>query len=814
MPMLSPYRVLDLTDERGQLTGKVLSDLGAEVILVEPPGGSRSRRVGPFVDGHEDDPEHSLWFWSYNRGKRSVVLDLDTAEGQARLGELAAGADLLVESADAGVMAGRGLAYEDLAEINPALVYTSISPFGRTGPKAGWLATDLVVVAAGMHMYMQGDEDRPPLRIPLDQAFLHASAEAATASLIALHERHRSGRGQHVDVSAQQAIMQATQSMAMCHLYNCPESNRAAGGVKLGPFHIRLRSPAADGYVSATILFGESIGPFSERLFRWIHEEGMCELSDVETDWINFVGKVATGEIAPTEYARIQDVAAAFTATKTKAELLQAALDRRLLIVPIATVADVAESEQYATRDFWRDVEQPQLGTTLRYPGPMARFTETPLEVTAVAPTIGAHSDTVLSGPARTIADASPAGASDGSELPLSDVKILDFMWVMAGPAATRVLADYGAQIVRVESTHRVETARTIQPFLNDEAGAENSGLYQNMNAGKLGITIDLSKPESRDLVMDLVRWADVVTESFSPHAKHGMGLTYDDLRLVKPDIIMASSCLFGQSGPLSSLAGFGTMGASMSGFYDMTGWPDREPAGCFGAYTDYVSPRFLAASILAALDHRARTGEGQYIDLAQSEASIAFLAPALLDYEVNGRLAPRPGNAHPVMVPHAVYPAAGEDRWVAIACQTDDQWRSLCEVIGMSDELQKLDAAGRRARESEIDTLVSAWTSERDGIEIQDRLQAAGVPAHRAQQSHDLVDDPQLVHRQHFHQVDHAEHGAVWVEGSRFMLSRTPARITSGGPTYGQHTFDILGDILGYDGDRIAELAVSGVLE
>jgi crotonobetainyl-CoA:carnitine CoA-transferase CaiB-like acyl-CoA transferase len=814
MPMLSPYRVLDLTDERGQLTGQILADLGAEVILVEPPGGSRSRQVGPFVDGHEDDPEHSLWFWSYNRGKRSVVLDLDTADGQARLRDLAAGADMLIESADAGVMAGRGLGPDDLAEVNPALVYTSISPFGRTGPKAGWLATDLVVVAAGMHMYLQGDEDRPPLRIPLDQAFLHASAEAAAASLIALHERHRSGRGQHVDVSAQQAIMQATQSMAMCHLYNSPESHRAAGGLKLGPFHVRLRSPAADGYVSATILFGESIGPFSERLFRWIHEEGMCEQSDVDTDWINFVGKVATGEVPPTEYARIQDIAAAFTATKTKAELLQAALDRRLLIVPIATVADVAESEQYATRGFWRDVEQPQLGTTLRYPGPMARFTETPLEVSAVAPMLGADTAAVLSEPARPVAEPSPAEPSDGSELPLSDVKILDLMWVMAGPAATRVLADYGAQIVRVESTHRVETARTIQPFLNDEAGAENSGLFQNMNAGKLGMTIDLSKPESRDVVMDLVRWADVVTESFSPHAKHGMGLTYEDLRLVKPDIIMASSCLFGQSGPLSSLAGFGTMGASMSGFYDMTGWPDREPAGCFGAYTDYVSPRFLASSILAALDHRARTGQGQYIDLSQAEASIAFLAPALLDYEINGRLAARPGNAHPVMVPHAVYPTTGDDCWVAIACESDDQWRALCEVVGISGELEKLDAAGRRARQAEIDELLTAWTSDRDGVEIHEQLQAAGVPAHRAQKSSHLVDDPQLVHRQHFRQVDHAEHGTTWVEGSRFILSRTPARITSGGPTYGQHTFDVLGDILGYDADRIAELAVAGVLE
>lgn len=814
--LLSSYRVLDLSDERGQLAGQILADLGAEVILVEPPGGSRSRRIGPFVGGNEGDVEHSLWFWSYNRGKRSIVIDLEERAGQAQVRELARGADILIESDNPGVMAARGLGADDLIGQNPSLVYTSVSAFGQDGPKAEWEATDLTVVGAGMQLLLMGDDDRPPVRIPLDQGFLHASAEGAAATLIALYERNRSGLGQHVDVSAQQSITQATQSLSLSHLYRSPESSRTSGGAKLGPFTIRLRSPAADGYVSATILFGEAIGPFGARLFEWIHEEGMCDDSDLDIDWINFVDGVMTGRIGLGEYDRIQEVAARFTATKTKAELQHAALEKRLLIVPIANVADVANSEQFRERDFWRTVDVASAGRQVMFPGAFAKFSATPLQLDTPAPSIGADTAAVLAEPRESAKQAvHPGHHSEGQgEGALAGLKVLDFMWVMAGPAATRVLADNGAQVIRVESANRIEAARTLQPFLNDEGGAENGGLFQNMNAGKLGITLDMAKPEARDVVLDLVRWADVVCESFSPKAMRGWRLGYEDLKAVKPDIIMASSCLFGQSGPLSGLAGFGTMGASLSGFYELTGWPDRDPAGCFGAYTDYISPRFLSSAILAALDHRDRTGEGQYIDLSQAEASIAFLAPALLDYEVNGRLAERPGNRHPVMIPHGVFPVEGDNRWITIACQDDDRWRALCEVAGLGSSLADLDGAARREREEEIEGLIASWTETQSGQELEGRLQGLGVAAHQVQNSFDLAEDPQLQHRGHFVEGAHDDHGTMWVEGSRFKLSRTPATITRAGPTLGQHTFDVLVGILGYDDERLGQVAAAGVLE
>ncbi|MGI9599378.1 MAG: CaiB/BaiF CoA transferase family protein [Acidimicrobiales bacterium] len=815
-----PYRVLDLSDDRGQLTGLILADLGADVILVEPPDGSRSRRLGPFADGDDGDPERSLWFWSYNRGKRSIALDPDLADDRAMLKRLAATADVIIESADVGSMASLGLGPDDLMADNPGLVYTSISPFGQTGPKADWAATDLTVVGAGMQLNLMGDADRPPVRIPVDQAFLHASAEAAAATLIALYDRNRSGLGQHVDVSAQQALLQATQSTSMSHLYGAPEGSRMSGGAKLGPFNIRLRSPAADGYVSILILFGSAIGPFGKRLFDWIHEEGGCEDSDLEIDWIDYVDGVASGRIPLDEYERIQQVAADFTATKTKAELQQVALDKRLLMVPVSTVGDVAELEQYKAREYWREIEVPALGQQVRFPGPFAKFSETPILADRPAPAVGADTEQVLAeldnGSAAPTAPAVPSGGEDRAEGggALAGLKILDFMWVMAGPAATRVLADNGAQVIRIESTTNIDAARTIQPFVDDEGGAENGGLFQNMNAGKMSMTLDMSKPEGRDVVLDLVKWADVVCESFSPKAMRGWGLGYEDLKAVKPDLIMTSSCLFGQSGPLSTLAGFGTMGAALSGFYDVTGWPDREPAGCFAAYTDYISPRFLSAAILAAVEHRDRTGEGQYIDLSQAEASISFLSPAVLDYTVNGNEFARPGNRHPTMVPHGVFPVEGDDRWIAIACQSDEQWQALCSLAGIGGALAEADGAERKTREEEIEGQIAGWTAGHDGYELQKALQSAGVAAHMVQNSIDLASDPQLAHREHFIAGEHAENQTMYVEGSRFKMSRTPAQITQAGPTLGQHTFDVLLGVLGYDDEKLSELVVAGVLE
>ena len=409
------------------------------------------------------------------------------------------------------------------------------------------------------------------------------------------------------------------------------------------------------------------------------------------------------------------------------------------------------------------------------------------------------------------------------ASLPLADVKILDFTWVMAGPAATRMLADFGATIVRVESPTRIDTARTLHPRHHNEATTEASGCFGNNNAGKLGITLDLGKPEGRDVVRDLARWADVVTESFSPKAMRKWGLGYEDLRKVNPEIIMLSSCLMGQTGPLSKMAGFGTMGAAVSGFHNLAGWPDRAPAGMFGAYTDYVSPRFTAVAILAALDHRRRTGRGQYIDQSQGEASAHFLGPAILDYSANEREQCRAGNTDPHFAPHGAYPATSQpdaqpagERWVAIVCRSDAEWRSLCDEMGRADlaaDARYANAAGRLAHREELDAAVAAWTKNEGALDVEHRLQRRGVPAHLVQSSRDCFDDPQLRHRGHFAELEHPVYGQTIIEGARFALSRTPGGATRAAPTLGRDNDYVLREILRYDESRITELVVAGVM-
>jgi len=402
------------------------------------------------------------------------------------------------------------------------------------------------------------------------------------------------------------------------------------------------------------------------------------------------------------------------------------------------------------------------------------------------------------------------------NDLPLKDVKICDFMWVMAGPAATRILADYGATVVRIESPTRIDTARTLQPYLGNKLGPDSSGLFANCNAGKFGISLDLGNPAAHAVVRDLVRWADVVTESFSPKAMRAWGFDYESLRKLNPDLIMLSSCLMGQTGPLAKIAGFGNMAAAISGFHNLTGWPDRPPAGLFGAYTDYVAPRFTAMAILAALDHRRRTGQGQYIDQSQAECAIQFLGPAILDYSVNGRVDGRVGNSDAAFAPHGVYPAAGDDQWVAIVCRDDDEWRRLCAVMeneNLASDSRYACAAGRLEHRDAIDSSIAAWSRALDRGAIESRLQSHGVPAHQVQNSADARTDPQLAHRGHFVALDHPSLGKFTVEGPRAKLSRTPAVARRAAPALGQDNQHVLESILGYHETRISELAASGAL-
>ncbi|MYB22501.1 MAG: CoA transferase [Chloroflexi bacterium] len=791
--MLSDVRVLDLTDDRGLIGGMILADLGADVIAIEPTSGNTARRRGPFADGSNTGGiEDSLTWQSYSRGKRSVVLDLESYTGREHFLELARSADAVIESSDVGVMDALGIGYDALSEVNPGLIYAAITPFGSTGPKAGWAATDITVAAAAGPMIQSGDRDRPPLRVGLPQTALHAGAEAALGVLMGLHERSRSGRGQFIDVSAQAAYAQATQSGIVAAANNSGQFERSAVGAALGPLEIRLFWPCKDGHVAITYLFGAAIGPFTDRLMQYALEEGYCDQETRDKDWLNYTNLILSGQEPITEYLRCCDVVGALCADKTKAELFQVAQERRLLLVPVSTMDDLDANEHLAARSYWREVERG--GTSVKFPGPFARLSESPIEYVRPAPMLGEHTDDVLS-EAREQASLQVSDGDAPTDPPLSDLKMLDLMWVMAGPAGTRALCDFGIRTVRVESSTRIDTARTLQPFIDDEnTQPEGSSMFHNMNAGKRMITVDPANPEGRELVLDLVRWADVVTESFTPRAMRGWDLTWETIREVNPRAIMMSSCLMGQDGPLAEFAGFGNLAAAFAGFTPLCGWPDRSPAGPFGAYTDYVAPRFASAALLAALYERERTGRGQYIDVSQMEAAIHFLTPAFLQYRLTGEKWLADGNNDPDMFPHGVFPSEGEDRWVAIACRDDADRAALNSVLNGA--------------------LLEDWTAARSPEDAMSALIAVGVPAHAVQDSAACFADPQLQHRNHFVDLAHPTQGKSVVEGARIVFSRTPASRPTVAPTMGADNDAVLRELLGYSDDRVVELVASGALQ
>ena len=823
--MLSPYRVIDLSDERGQLCGQILGDLGADVILVEPPGGSRARARGPFYRNIAN-PNQSLHFWAFNRNKRAITLDLDNADDRQRLKQLAAGADFLVESADPGYFAQHGFGYADLAALNQGLIYISISAFGQNGPKSGNVAADLTLVAAGGPMMLQGDDDRPPVRIGVPQAYLHASADAAAAALIAHHQRVQSGLGQHIDVSAQEAVSIAAFSQPLVPAIGASATKRMSGGVKVGRLIARQVWPARDGYVVLVLWFGPALALPMQRLMQCIFEHGFCDEATRDRDWLTYDARLISGEVPAEEYEALKMIVERFTRSLTKAELLKLALECALLIAPVATVEEVVKSPQLAAREYWRALDHPELDAPMRYPGPFARFSATPIIYRRRPPTIGEHNQEILSDLERPAASSrTRTNSTLTNQLPLSGLKIVDLFWAMAGPASTRALADYGATVVRVESARRLDTCRTIGPYVSNQPSINSSGIFINLNAGKLGITLDLGKEEGRAVFHDLVRWGDIVTESFSPKAMRAWGLDYQALRQIKPDLIMVSSCLMGQTGPFSKFAGYGNLAAAMCGFGNLCGWPDRAPAGPYGSYTDCVAPRFTIASILAALEYRRRTGCGQYIELSQAEASMHFLAPALLDFIANDYVQTPQGNRDRDFAPHGVYPCAGEDSWIAIACTTDEQWHALFELIDGSEQpgagadtraigARFANLAERLRNQEVLDKIVGNWTRSFEARELESILQSRGIAASKAASSEDMSHDPQLTWRKHFVEIDDQKLSRAVVERSSYILSRTPARIARSAPVLGGDTNYVLENILGYSRTRIEELKARSVLD
>ena len=390
MPVLSPYRVLDLTTERGLLCGQLLGDMGADVVKVEPPGGSSARNIGPFFND-QPHPDRSLYWWAYNRNKRSITLDIEHELGRNIFRKLVERADFLIESNSPGYLAERGLGFSELSAINPRLIYASITPFGQDGPKASYADSDLIIMAASGPLILAGDEDRPPVRLTVPQAYLHACADAGVAMLAANHERTRSGLGQYIDVAAQQSVGMATQAYILAAALGSTEARRMAGGIKFGPLDIQLVWPAKDGYVAMTMLFGSALGVFTRRFMHYLCERGFCDQATRDKDWIQYGELLFNGTEPLSEFERIKEIARTFTRSHTKNELLQLSVEHGLLITPVTTIDEVVDSPQLESRNYFQSIDHPELGASFRYPGAFVKFGATPIKYRMRPPTVGEH---------------------------------------------------------------------------------------------------------------------------------------------------------------------------------------------------------------------------------------------------------------------------------------------------------------------------------------------------------------------------------------------------------------------------------------
>jgi benzylsuccinate CoA-transferase BbsF subunit len=398
------------------------------------------------------------------------------------------------------------------------------------------------------------------------------------------------------------------------------------------------------------------------------------------------------------------------------------------------------------------------------------------------------------------------------------DLKIAAFSWAMVGPLTLKFFADYGATVVRVETSLRPCVTRTSAPYKDNIAGINRSGYFNHFSANMMSLSLNMNSPQGLDVAKDLIRWADVVMENFTPGVMDKWGLGYEALTKIKPGIIMVRQNGFGIEGPYKNLAAFGMILAAIAGIPNYIGWPDGGPLPIgVGAYTDSISPRFASAALIAALDYRERTGKGQLIDLAQFETALYFLLPGLLDAAVNKREPVRNGNAVAGAAPHNVYPCKGKERWCTIAVSTDAQWAALCNVIGRAqlagdprfDTLQR-----RKANEAALDAAIEAWTIDRAPEEVMSTLQAAGVPAGIVENAADVFSDPQLRERGLFWPMEHSEMGMFTHLGSSMVLSETPAQASTPSPCMGEHNEYVLTRILGRTDEEFVELLAAGVLE
>ena len=782
---LGHFRILDLTQTHGQYATRLLADLGADVIKVEPPEGAVARGVWPFA-GDVEGKERSLAFLHFNTNKRGMVLDLTTTEGRETFLRLVHTADAVVEDFPPGHMEELGLGYRELQAANPGIVLTSITPFGQTGPRAHWKANDLVVQALSEWMAEASEFSLPPCACPAEPTLHIGGTHAAVGTLMALWARRKDGQGQQVDASLYQAMIASVGSVPIARYSIAVE---IAGGSGAGAKTAGVNCyRCSDGWVAMNIHFGH----LWKRLVEWIDNEILND-----PYWLTSGARQDNVDLA-------EEVIQGFAESMTVEEFLRGARKLGLPVARLNNFAEAIQDPQVEARHWIQEVDHPVMGQ-IRVPGVSWVLGETPARIRHGAPLLGEHTEEVLK---ELTESAVPRGAAAGSSngagpLPLAGIRVVDFTRAWAGPLATRFLADYGAEVIKVECG------------LFDTQREGHAAIFTEFNRNKQSITVDLHNPQGQELIRRLVAQSDVVMDNFRPGTLERFGLGYEVLKEANPKIIVVSMPGYGSTGPAKDYASHGAEIMANAGVFYVWGHPDS-PMESRGrsAYPDFLSGAQAALVVLAALHARETLGLGQAIEVAQSEALSAGLGVGLLDWLVNGRNLEPPGNRRSFAAPYDVYPCLGIEAYCAITCTGDEDWAVMCEVMDRPELAQDerfTTLARRLANNDELDEVISEWTRGLTPLQVMHRLQKAGVPAGAVHTGENIYYDMHLRDRGFMVQVDDPESGVMEVSGLTLHLSRTPGRRQMNGrPVFGGGNDYVFHQLLGLSREEREALEAS----
>lgn len=795
--LLSGLNVLDLIHYiAGPYCTRLLAGLGANIIKVERPGeGDPARQLPPFAQDIPGRERSGTFLW-LNMGKQSVTLDLKSAAGIETFCQFVEAADVLVENFAPRVMPNLGLAYDHLRAINPRLVMTSISNFGQSGPYRDYRAQDIVLFGMGGSMASRQSPYQEPLTMAGTPAQTMAGTAAFTATLGALHGARQTGRGQHVDVSIFEAMASAQTEELVAYAYLGRDQPSPALG---------LIYACRDGHAMVV----------DQQPQQWRKITELIDRPDLASE-----PRLETMPLRRAHRELLDSHLGPWMKAQHKDDVYHAGQAAGIPSAFIATVADLVASPQIRSRGFIIEADHAEVGR-LSYPGLPFHINGAAAQLQA-APRLGEHQNRpwplIQAQPGQPMP--TPPSPSGETSLPLHGIRVLDMGMFWAGPYAGRLLADMGAEVIKVEGPGRPDPVRMVPRdlFPDGERGEQpwnRSGMLNERNRNKLGISLDLLHPQGKALFKDLVAVSDVVLENFSARVMPKLDLDYEVLKTMNPKLVMISIASQGLSGPERNYVSVDPILQALSGVASLTGRPGETPS-LVSMYADPLAAVHAVGCVVAGLLSRRQTGEGVYIDFSQREALTAAIGSAIMDYTMNGRVATAQGNADAAMMFQGSYPCCGEYGWVTLAIRTEDEWQRLCGALGhpaWTSEPRFADPVQRQAHLSEIHVHISTWTRTQTKFDAAQQLQAAGLAAGPVLRAKELYSDAHLQARGFFEVSAHPQAGTHAYCGRPMTFSETSMSTQRPAPCFGEHNAYIFGELLGLSEDDLAQLLADGVL-